>query len=146
MPETRVQSLDREDPLEKGMATLSSMPARRIPWTEEPGGRCQKDGAQISRTGGLLRRGRENSELSLSLSTQAKGRPVRTQPAGGCRRAGERPQEEPTPGISGLKSWEDSIPVFQRPGRVLCPDGLSGRRHHENRSRDVSLQPTEILE
>ena len=38
MPEMRVQSLGREDPLEKGMATLSSMPARRIPWTEEPGG------------------------------------------------------------------------------------------------------------
>ena len=28
----------REDPLEKGMATHSSILARRIPWTEEPGG------------------------------------------------------------------------------------------------------------
>jgi len=27
-----------EDPLEKGMATHSSIPAWRIPWTEEPGG------------------------------------------------------------------------------------------------------------
>ena len=36
--ETGVQSLDREDPLEKGMATHSSIPAWRIPWTEEPGG------------------------------------------------------------------------------------------------------------
>ena len=36
--ETRVQSLGREDPLEKGMATHSSMLAWRIPWTEEPGG------------------------------------------------------------------------------------------------------------
>ena len=27
----------REDPLEKGMATLSSVLAGRIPWTEEPG-------------------------------------------------------------------------------------------------------------
>ena len=36
--ETPVQSLGPEDPLEKGMATHSSIPAWRIPWTEEPGG------------------------------------------------------------------------------------------------------------
>ena len=36
--ETWVQSLGREDPLEKGMATPSSILAWRIPWTEEPGG------------------------------------------------------------------------------------------------------------
>ena len=36
--ETQVQSLDQEDPLEKGMATHSSILARRIPWIEEPGG------------------------------------------------------------------------------------------------------------
>ena len=36
--ETHVQSSGREDPLEKGMATLSSVRAWRIPWTEEPGG------------------------------------------------------------------------------------------------------------
>ena len=38
MQETRVQSLGREDPLEKGMATHSSTLAWRIPWTEEPSG------------------------------------------------------------------------------------------------------------
>ena len=38
MQETRVQSLGREDPLEKGMATHSSILAWEIPWTEEPGG------------------------------------------------------------------------------------------------------------
>ena len=36
--ETGVQSLDREDPLEKGMATHSSILVLRIPWTGEPGG------------------------------------------------------------------------------------------------------------
>ena len=36
--ETQVQSLGWEDPLEKGMATHSSILAWRIPWTEEPGG------------------------------------------------------------------------------------------------------------
>ena len=35
--ETGVQSLGGEDPLEKGMATHSSILAQRIPWTEEHG-------------------------------------------------------------------------------------------------------------
>ena len=35
--ETWVLSLGQEDPLEKGMATHSSILAWRIPWTEEPG-------------------------------------------------------------------------------------------------------------
>ena len=38
MQETQVQSLGHEDPLEKDMATHSSILAWRIPWTEEPGG------------------------------------------------------------------------------------------------------------
>ena len=38
MQETPVRSLGWEDPLEKGMATHSSILAWRIPWTEEPGG------------------------------------------------------------------------------------------------------------
>ena len=37
MQETWVWSLGGEDPLEKGMATHSSVLAWRIPWTEEPG-------------------------------------------------------------------------------------------------------------
>ena len=36
--ETWVQFQGKEDPLEKGMATYSSILAWRIPWTEEPGG------------------------------------------------------------------------------------------------------------
>ena len=38
MPEILIQSLDWEDPLEKGMATHSSILAWRIPQTEEPNG------------------------------------------------------------------------------------------------------------
>ena len=45
MQETGVQALGWEDPLEKGMATHSSIPAWRIPWTEEPGG-LQSMGSQ----------------------------------------------------------------------------------------------------
>ena len=37
MQETQVQTLGQEDPLEKAMATHSSILAWRIPWTEEPG-------------------------------------------------------------------------------------------------------------
>ena len=35
---TRLQPLGQEDPLEKGMATHSSILVWRVPWTEEPGG------------------------------------------------------------------------------------------------------------
>ena len=38
MWETQVRSLGQEDPLEECMATHSSLPAWRIPWTEEPSG------------------------------------------------------------------------------------------------------------
>ena len=37
MQETQVPSLDQEDPMEKGMATYSSVRTWRIPWTGEPG-------------------------------------------------------------------------------------------------------------
>ena len=48
--ETQVWSLDQEDPLEKGMATHSSILAWRISWTEEPG-RLQSMGSQRVRHG-----------------------------------------------------------------------------------------------
>ena len=52
MQETQFRSLDWEDPLEKGMATHSSILVWRILWTEEPGGLqsrgLQKSGTQLS--------------------------------------------------------------------------------------------------
>ena len=54
MRETWVRSLGREDPLEKEMATHSSILARKIPWTEEPGG---------------LQRGCKESDTAERLST-----------------------------------------------------------------------------
>ena len=56
--ETQVQSLSWEDPLEKGMPTHSRVLARRIPWTEEPGG-PQSMGRKESDT---------TERLTLSLS------------------------------------------------------------------------------
>ena len=58
MRETRVQSLGREDPWEKEMATHSSTLAWKIPWTEEPG-RLQSMGSQ---------RVRDDWAASLSFS------------------------------------------------------------------------------
>jgi len=57
--ETRVQSLGREDLLEKEMAPHSSILAWKIPWTEEPG-RLQSMGSQRVRHDGA-------TSLSLSL-------------------------------------------------------------------------------
>ena len=45
MQETWVQSLGREDALEKEMATQSSILAWKIPWTEDPGG-LESSGSQ----------------------------------------------------------------------------------------------------
>ena len=45
MQETQVWSLGQEDPLEKEMATHSSILAWKIPWTEDPGG-LQSMGSQ----------------------------------------------------------------------------------------------------
>ena len=47
MKERQVQSLGREDPPEEGTATHSSIPAWRIPWTEEPGGLQPKGCKQL---------------------------------------------------------------------------------------------------
>ena len=48
--ETQVRSLGREDPLEKEMATHSSILAWTIPWTEEPGRQATIHGLAKSRT------------------------------------------------------------------------------------------------
>ena len=45
MQEMQIGSLGWEDPLEKAMATHSSILAREIPWAEEPGG-LQSTGSQ----------------------------------------------------------------------------------------------------
>ena len=46
MQETQVQSLGREDALEKGMATYSSILAWRVPWTEKP---CELQSIELQR-------------------------------------------------------------------------------------------------
>ena len=50
MEETWIQPLGREDPLEEGMATHSSVLAWRIPWTEETGWPATVHGVAQSQT------------------------------------------------------------------------------------------------
>ena len=47
MQEMWVQSLGREEPLEEEMATHSSIPDWKIPWTEEPGGLQSMAGQRV---------------------------------------------------------------------------------------------------
>ena len=71
MRETWVRSLGQEDPLEKEMATHSSILAWRIPWTEEHGG-LQSTGSQ--RVGHNW----ETSLTSLTISIKESGRSWRS--------------------------------------------------------------------
>ena len=50
MQDSQVRSLGQEDPLEKEMATHSSILAWRIPWTEEHGREPQSMGPENSQT------------------------------------------------------------------------------------------------
>ena len=50
MRETRVRSLGQEGPLEKEMATHSSILAWEIPWSEEPGGYSTWDHKELDTT------------------------------------------------------------------------------------------------
>ena len=64
MWETWIQLLGWEDPLEEGMATHSSVPAWRIPWTEEPGG-LQPMGSQSVRQDWATKRTAQQSILYM---------------------------------------------------------------------------------
>ena len=66
MWETWVRSLGREDPLEKEMATHSSILGWRIPWTEEPGG-LQSISKTLIKTGVWMSLGAIIAEVLLML-------------------------------------------------------------------------------
>ena len=70
--ETRARSLRQEDPLEKGMATHSSIPAWRIPRTEEPGG-CSPWGHKESDTTERLTHTRSSEKLTKKHRTYPVG-------------------------------------------------------------------------
>ena len=66
--EMQIWSLSREDPLEEGMATHSSILAWKIPWTEEPGG-VQFMGPQKVRHDWALEHTYTHRRLTLNLFT-----------------------------------------------------------------------------
>ena len=66
----QVQFLGREDPLEKGMATHSSILSWRIPWTEEPGGLQFTGSKELDTT--------EMTRLTIKVKEAEVGRLSRT--------------------------------------------------------------------
>ena len=69
MQGTWVQSLGQEGPLEKEMATYSSVLAWEIPWTEEPG-RLQSMGSQSVGHGLVTKQQQPTLHLLLTLQSQ----------------------------------------------------------------------------
>ena len=57
--ETRIQSLSREETLEEGMATRSSVLAWRVPWKEEPGGQQSTGSHRVRHDGATERLSRQ---------------------------------------------------------------------------------------
>ncbi|KAI4548127.1 hypothetical protein MG293_000457 [Ovis ammon polii] len=76
MRETWVRSLGREDPLEKEMATHSSILAWRMPWTEEPGGlqvhRVAKSRTRLSHFTSLHFSGSNGKESTCNAEVKVK--------------------------------------------------------------------------
>ena len=80
LPETWARSLGWEDPLEKGMATLSSILAWRIPRTEDPGGllsmgsqRGRHDWMTNSFTDSLIKYILNNNDLKVKITLWSMG-------------------------------------------------------------------------
>ena len=67
MRETWVRSLGWEDPLEKEMATHSSILAWRIPWTEEPGGQQSTGSQRVGHDRTTSLKGQTYSVLNKSI-------------------------------------------------------------------------------
>ena len=63
----QVGSLGKEDPQEEGMATDSSVPAWRIPWTEEPGGQQSTGSQRVGHDRTTSLKGQTYSVLNKSI-------------------------------------------------------------------------------
>ena len=103
--ETQVQSLSREDPLEREMATHSSILAWRIPWTEEPG-RLQSMGSQRAGRGWVTDTFTFTEYPGASLVAQmAKNLPA-MQETQVWSLGGEDPLEKRMATHSSILAWE----------------------------------------
>ena len=120
MRETQVQSLGGEDPLEEGMANHSSIPAWRIPWTEEPGGLQSMESQRV---------GRDLASETTSLETHGSVRWI----------AGVQPQQDPggTLRMNGVGERERR---HVRP--ALIGPSLRGRERERDRERERESDQT----
>ena len=124
MQETQVQSLGGEDPLEEEMATHSSILARRIPWTEEPGGLRSMGSQKSMRSQRFMGSQRDTTEPMSTFPWVAMRRPghawsyrKRREPAGVHQSPGSlshKVQEAERWMLSGWRSIKSSIPVVLR--------------------------------
>ena len=102
--QTLVWSLSQEDPLEKGMATYSSILARRIPWTEEPG-RLQSMGSQ--RVGHDWRTNTFKTKIPAPRTNVLAGREFLFSSLGWSGNAPEQ-RSEGSEGGESIPGWENS--------------------------------------
>ena len=114
MRETWVRSLSWEDPLEKEMATWSSILSWRIPWTEEPGG-LQSMGHKESDTTERLNWTELIPKLGLPRWLSGKDLPA-VQETWIQSLNWEDPLEKEMATHSSILAWE--IPWTEEPGRV----------------------------
>ena len=129
--ETWIPSPDQEDPLEEGMATHSSIPARRIPWTEELGG-LQSMGSQRVEHNSVTKQqelnkvtlksvvfpcvtGQARSKVSFQTGLSFCGRKDNGL-LQGVESIPERSEEDPSPSAWGLTAksrWDPDEPPAQ---------------------------------
>ena len=79
MQETQAQSLGQEDPLEEEIATHSSILARRILWTEEPGG-LQSKGQQSDTTKDRSKKEKKKERERAEENAQGSQNPAGSKP------------------------------------------------------------------
>ena len=123
MQETQIRSLGGEDPLEKEMATRSSILAWKIPWTEEPGG-LQSMGSQRVDTAERLhfhfRRAYTSCVSSPSLPPTHPSSSEHTRVPGTATAAGNTAENQPESSFYGadIPVIYSGFPVIFRIGCV----------------------------
>ena len=119
-----VSSLGQEDPLEEGMATHSSILARKIPWTEEPGGLqfmgLKRDGHNWATDTFTFQDWDSQLFRHLGFPGSASGK----EPACQCRRHKRREFDPWVRKIPWSRAWQPT-PVFL-PGEFCVQRSLAG--------------------
>ena len=149
MWETQVQSLGREDPLEKEMATHSSILAWRIPWAEEPG-RLQSTGSQRVRHDWATSLHFSSVHFTLQHLLDVPGGFSGKNPAWQCERCkrcefrslgGEKLLEENMATHSSIPAWRTS---WTEEPVELCSIGWQRIGHNWNDLAGIHSIPNKV--